>query len=100
MNGRNLHRNRSRLTLLPTAVAAIAAVAMLAASSISGPTFAEAATKATTTPTNGCGNPVLASDLQGWGSLDDGAVSREAVTGAGDADWAFGTSGAAFYMPQ
>ena len=50
--------------------------------------------------TNSCSNPVLASNLSGWGALDSGTVSRVAVSDLSGANWAFATTGRAFWMPQ
>ncbi|MEV6844044.1 glycoside hydrolase family 16 protein [Actinoplanes sp. NPDC051411] len=49
---------------------------------------------------NACTNPVLASNLNGWGSLDGASVSRDPVGDLPGANWAFDTSGHEFYMPQ
>ncbi|MBL7255248.1 family 16 glycosylhydrolase [Paractinoplanes lichenicola] len=49
---------------------------------------------------NGCSNPVLATNLNGWGALDSGTVSRTAVSDVPGASWAFTTTGRAFWMPQ
>ena len=49
---------------------------------------------------NACANPTLATDLNGWGGLDNGAVSRVPVGDLTDARWAFATTGRSFYMPQ
>ena len=49
---------------------------------------------------NSCSNPVLATNLNGWGALDSGTVSRVAVSDAPGASWAFATTGRAFWMPQ
>src|SRR5690242_1965267 len=50
--------------------------------------------------TNACSNPVLASNLNGWGALDGGWVSRDSVGDLPGANWAFDTGGREFYMPQ
>jgi len=47
-----------------------------------------------------CSNPVLATNLNGWGALDSGTVTRVAVSDAPGASWAFATTGRSFYMPQ
>jgi hypothetical protein len=49
---------------------------------------------------NACSNPILASDLQGWGSLDGGWVTRDPVGDLAGVNWAFDTGGREFYMPQ
>jgi fibronectin type III domain protein/glycosyl hydrolase family 16 len=49
---------------------------------------------------NSCSNPVLATNLSGWGALDSGTVSRVSVSDAPGANWAFATTGRAFWMPQ
>src|SRR3954451_22260498 len=49
---------------------------------------------------NSCSNPVLATNLNGWGALDSGAVSRVAVSDVSGASWAFATTGRSFWMPQ
>ena len=49
---------------------------------------------------NACSNPVLATDLAGWGSLDGGWVTRDPVGDLAGASWAFDTGGREFYMPQ
>ncbi|MEU4835070.1 glycoside hydrolase family 16 protein [Streptosporangium sp. NPDC023615] len=49
---------------------------------------------------NACGNPVLASNLNGWGSMDGGWVTRDPVGDLAGASWAFDTGGREFYMPQ
>jgi hypothetical protein len=50
--------------------------------------------------TNSCSNPVLASNLNGWGALDSGTVSRVRVSDVSGASWAFATTGRSFWMPQ
>jgi Glycosyl hydrolases family 16 len=83
--------------------ATVAVVAVLAISAIAPNSSAAAATSTGTTTgalDNGCSNPVLASNLSGWGSLDGGQVSRDAVSDLAAADWAFGTGGDSFYMPE
>jgi hypothetical protein len=50
--------------------------------------------------TNACGNPVLATDLSGWGALDGGWTSRDPVGDLAGASWAFDTGGRRFYMPE
>ncbi|GAB1822227.1 glycoside hydrolase family 16 protein [Herbidospora sp. RD11066] len=49
---------------------------------------------------NACANPVLASNLNGWGSLDGGWVTRDPVGDLAGVNWAFDTGGREFYMPQ
>jgi hypothetical protein len=49
---------------------------------------------------NACSNPVLASNLNGWGSLDGSWVTRDPVGDLSGASWAFDTGGREFYMPQ
>ncbi|MEV0460990.1 glycoside hydrolase family 16 protein [Catellatospora methionotrophica] len=49
---------------------------------------------------NSCGNPVLATNLNGWGSLDGSWVTRDPVGDLPGASWAFDTGGRSFYMPQ
>ena len=50
--------------------------------------------------TSACSNPRLATDLNGWGALDGGKVSRVAVRDLSGASWAFATTGRSFWMPQ
>src|SRR5690349_8957924 len=50
--------------------------------------------------TNACSNPVLATDLSGWGSLDRSWVTRDPVGDLTGVDWAFDTGGRRFYMPE
>jgi beta-glucanase (GH16 family) len=50
--------------------------------------------------TNACSNPVLASNLNGWGSLDGSWVTRDPVGDLAGANWAFDTGGREFYQPQ
>src|SRR5204862_7954965 len=69
------------------------------------PSSSAAAATSTATTTgaaadNACSNPVLASDLRGWGSLDGAQASRDAVSDLAGADWAFATSGDTFYLPE
>ncbi|MEV0315496.1 glycoside hydrolase family 16 protein [Nonomuraea fuscirosea] len=52
-----------------------------------------------TATANACDNPVLATDLDDWGSLDGGWVTRVPVDDLPGADWAFATGGRSFYMP-
>jgi hypothetical protein len=88
-----------RRPLRRRAVAVMAAVvAMLAIGGIAPGATAVAGTDGAAD--NECRNPVLASDLSGWGRLDAGQVSRTAVTDLPGADWAFATTGDAFYMPE
>jgi hypothetical protein len=49
---------------------------------------------------NACANPVLAKNLDGWGSLDEAEVFRDQVGDHPVAKWAFNTQGRAFYLPQ
>jgi hypothetical protein len=49
---------------------------------------------------NACSNPVLANNLNGWGSLDGSWVTRDPVGDLAGASWAFDTGGREFYMPQ
>ncbi|MEU4215679.1 fibronectin type III domain-containing protein [Actinoplanes sp. NPDC026623] len=49
---------------------------------------------------NSCSNPVLATNLNGWGALDSGTVSRVAVNDVSGANWAFATTGRVLWMPQ
>jgi hypothetical protein len=58
-----------------------------------GPSPAQAAT-------NACSNPVLATDLSGWGALGGGWTSRDTVGDLPGVSWAFDTGSARFYMPQ
>ncbi|MEV0167630.1 glycoside hydrolase family 16 protein [Nonomuraea fuscirosea] len=79
---------RRRLTALASAVATAAALQVAAPP---GPGAAAA---------NACANPVLASNLDGWGSLDGGWVTRDPVGDLPGVNWAFDTGGRSFYMPQ
>ncbi|MGW4943583.1 fibronectin type III domain-containing protein [Actinoplanes sp. NPDC004185] len=72
----------------------LASTALTASALIGATTPSEAAT------TNSCSNPVLATNLNGWGALDSGTVSRVAVSDAPGASWAFATTGHSFWMPQ
>ncbi|MEU1723291.1 glycoside hydrolase family 16 protein [Actinomadura sp. ATCC 39365] len=67
-------------------------------------TLASVMTAATPLPaaatTNACTNPVLAANLNGWGPLDGGWVTRDPVGDLSGANWAFDTGGRSFYMPQ
>ncbi|TCO64262.1 hypothetical protein EV192_10126 [Actinocrispum wychmicini] len=47
-----------------------------------------------------CANPILASTLSGWGSLDGGWVTRDPIGDLPGISWAFDTGGRRFYMPQ
>src|SRR5690242_5203669 len=49
---------------------------------------------------NACGNPSLATNLDGWGSLDGGWVTRDPVGDLAGTSWAFDTGGRQFYQPQ
>ncbi|WP_061298855.1 glycoside hydrolase family 16 protein [Herbidospora cretacea] len=49
---------------------------------------------------NACANPILASNLNGWGALDGGWVTRDPVGDLAGVSWAFDTGGREFYMPQ
>ncbi|SNT63728.1 Glycosyl hydrolases family 16 [Asanoa hainanensis] len=49
---------------------------------------------------NACTNPVLATNLNGWGSLDGSWVTRDQVGDLPGVSWAFDTGGREFYMPQ
>ena len=73
----------------------ILAVSALTATALVGATAHSAAAAG-----NSCANPVLATDLNGWGALDSGTVSRVAVSDLAGASWAFATTGRAFWMPQ
>ena len=73
----------------------ILAVSALTATAVIGAVTPSAAAGA-----NSCSNPVLASNLNGWGALDSGVVSRVAVSDAAGASWAFNTTGRSFWMPQ
>ncbi|WP_433220968.1 family 16 glycosylhydrolase [Dactylosporangium sp. CS-047395] len=81
----------SRLARLGTAVAVVAAGVV---GVIAGGGDAQAVV------TNSCSNPVLATNLNGWGSLDGGWVTRDPVGDLAGASWAFATGGKKFYMPQ
>ena len=72
----------------------VAAVALVGATLVGVTATSQAASG------NSCSNPVLASDLNGWGALDSGTVSRVAVTDLTDATWAFATTGRSLWMPQ
>jgi hypothetical protein len=74
--------------------AVLAVSALVVAASVGVITTSEAATM------NACSNPVLATNLNGWGALDSGTVSRVAVSDAPGASWAFATTGRSFWMPQ
>jgi hypothetical protein len=80
-------------------VRAAAFVVTLVAAASTGST-ALAMTAAGTAAANSCSNPVLATNLNGWGALDSGIVSRVAVNDVSGASWAFATTGRAFWMPQ
>ena len=58
-----------------------------------------AATPATTGP-NQCDNNLLQQNINGWGSLDDSAASRDPIGDLAGAAWAFRTAGSQFYMPK
>jgi Glycosyl hydrolases family 16 len=74
--------------------AAVGVAAVVASMVVAGaPTPAAAAT-------NACSNPVLASNLNGWGSLDGSWVTRDPVGDLAGVSWAFDTGGRQFYMPQ
>jgi hypothetical protein len=62
--------------------------------------LAPAAQSAPSAGGNACANPLLADDLQGWGPLDDAAVTRVTAVGHPLAHWAFDTKGTGFYLPQ
>lgn len=81
-------RRRARLAVL---AAALLSTAGLTVAGPAGPARAG---------TNLCSNPVLASNLNGWGSLDGGWVTRDPVGDLAGASWAFDTGGREFYMPQ
>src|SRR4051812_48422348 len=72
---------------------AVTAVALSAAAGTVGGRPAAAAT-------NACSNPVLASNLNGWGALDGGWVTRDPVGDLAGAAWAFDTGGRQFYQPS
>jgi len=59
-----------------------------------------AAPKPASAAANMCSNPVLASNLNGWGSLDGSWVTRDQVGDLAGVSWAFDTGGRSFYMPQ
>lgn len=73
----------------------VLAVSALAAAALTGTVSSSEAAV-----TNACSNPVLATNLNGWGALDSGTVSRVAVSDAPGASWAFTTTGRALWMPQ
>jgi len=73
----------------------VLAVSALTATALLGTTAPSEAAAA-----NSCTNPVLATNLSGWGALDSGTVSRVAVSDAPGANWAFATTGRALWMPQ
>ena len=52
------------------------------------------------TSTNACRNPVLASSVAWWGTLDKSAAGRVAVTDLPGVSWAFHTVGKRIFMPQ
>jgi hypothetical protein len=84
-------KNHNRL-LLRTAATLCAAVTM------AGVGLAVAAQPAAAA--NACSNPVLATNLNGWGSLDGSWVTRDPVGDLPGVSWAFDTGGREFYMPQ
>lgn len=49
--------------------------------------------------TNACSNPILASNLNGWGSLDGTWTTRDSVGDLSGVNYAFDTGGRDFYMP-
>ena len=73
---------------------------ILAATVLVGGTLTGLTTTSQAASGNSCSNPVLATNLNGWGALDTGVVSRVAVSGLTDASWAFATTGRLFWMPQ
>jgi hypothetical protein len=81
-------RQRSRLAAVAGAVLAVTA------------TMAAVPTSPAGAAANACGNPVLATNLAGWGSLDGGWVTRDPVGDLPGASWAFDTGGRRFHMPQ
>lgn len=86
-----------RITRTTAAVgASVLAVGVLTASiaTVAGATGSHA------TSGNACSNPVLATNLTGWGSLDGANVSRDTVGDLQGASWAFDTGGHRFYQPQ
>lgn len=73
---------------------------VLAVSALTATALVGATTPSEAAAANSCSNPVLATNLTGWGALDSGTVSRVAVSDAPGASWAFATTGRAFWMPQ
>ena len=88
------HRHPVRKGML--AVAASVWLAALTAST----TFVGVVDQAAAATDNRCSNPVLAANLNGWGSLDGAPVSRDPVGDLPEASWAFDTAGRSFYMPE
>lgn len=73
----------------------VLAVAVLVTGGVTG-----AAASSEASSGNACSNPTLAANLNGWGALDTGTVSRAAVSDLTGANWAFATTGRSFWMPQ
>jgi hypothetical protein len=92
-SSRRFRRRPSRRRRSTLAAAALAAA--LVGAALAGTTATSEAASA-----NSCSNPALATNLNGWGALDAGTVSRVAVTDPIGANWAFATTGRAFWMPQ
>ena len=84
-------RPRRRMTVLLVSAALAVPTALV---------FAEPATPALAAGTNACSNPVLATDLHGWGSLSGSWTTRDTVGDLAGVNWAFDTGGPSFYMPQ
>ncbi len=90
---RRLHlRGHAYLRRIAAVLAAVLVAGFTAIVSLGQP--AVAAT------TNACSNPVLASNLNGWGPLDGGWTSRDTVGDLSGANWAFDTGDTAFFMPE
>ncbi len=86
------------ITRKRAALAAIVAALTLVGGGLAA--SAVASTGASGSQINACGNPVLYSNLSGWGTLDNADVSRVSVSDHVVAQHAFQTSGSGFYMPQ
>jgi len=77
-----------------------AALAVALACASTAPAAPASATSSAAAASNACSNPVLASNLDGWGPLDGSWTSRDRVGDLTGTSWAFDTGGRSFYMPQ
>jgi hypothetical protein len=92
------HQSKSRVHLLRrswTGRLTSAVVGVL----IVGSTAAVSSGETAAAATNACSNPVLASNLNGWGTLDGSWTSRDTVGDLAGVSWAFDTGGREFYLP-